>query len=551
MKRKFRIGVGILSCLLLVLGTACSDYFEVNPDDVLYEKDYPSSITELYSGYMGIASKVQEVADRAMILEGIRGDFLEPTEHAPSEILALYNYQEDIAGELANPRAYYAVVLNANDYLLHVEQFMTRNPASVDRATIEALVGGALRYKVWAYLMLAKLYGKAVWVDEPMVAYSSLKDLPVLDFDDLIARCIAVIEDGVEINGRRMNGKGKIRWSSVLFPGVGDSPANLQWNRICPDPEPLLAELYLFAGYYPQVVEQCVAIIQQGGEESSFQLNKSEWGGEWINFFRDFVRKEAIFMFTYDYNLKQTNRLVPYFSNQGPNLYYLRPAESAMQRFRVQQRSDGTLWDPSRGEGKTFARANGQWVVNKFISNHAADDRVYRADVIINLYRAADVYLWLVEALGQMGRFEEALVFLNGGIETYFNTTEGVFMAPFENYPTTLYRTSSTSEGANQGLRGRSLLAKVGEEILRDPSDDLTADQRKLDELIVEETILESAGEAKALFTMQRIARRWNDPSILADRVSAKYPESMRSVIRSKLMQPENWFIPFDLGLDQ
>src|SRR5690554_851775 len=138
MKRKFRIGVGILSCLLLVLGTACSDYFEVNPDDVLYEKDYPSSITELYSGYMGIASKVQEVADRAMILEGIRGDFLEPTEHAPSEILALYNYQEDIAGELANPRAYYAVVLNANDYLLHVEQFMTRNPASVDRATIEA-----------------------------------------------------------------------------------------------------------------------------------------------------------------------------------------------------------------------------------------------------------------------------------------------------------------------------------------------------------------------------------------------------------------------------
>ncbi|GAO28408.1 hypothetical protein [Geofilum rubicundum] len=544
----FRFWWPVLGLLLLA---GCSDYFAVNPDDVLYEEDYPSSITELYSGYMGIAAKVQEVADQALLLEGIRGDFLEPTENAGADIVDLYHYKETVSSDLASPRAYYAVILNANDYLHHVGTFVQNNPVSLEKETLEALVGGALRYKAWAYLMLAKLYGEAVWVDSPFEAFTTLDGHPLMDFDEVVAECIRMIEEGVVVNGEQINGKGKIRWSNVLFPGVGDSPANLQWNRICPDPDPLLAELYLFAGNYQQVVNHCLAIIRQGGTESSFQVNKSEWGGEWINFFRDFVRKEAIFMFTYDYNLKQTNRLVPYYSNLSPNDYLLRPSEASMARFQQQVRIDGTLGDPSRGEGKTFALLNGQWVVNKFISAHGSTDRVYREDVIINLYRAADIHLWLIEALGQLGRFEEALTLLNGGIETYFNTTEGVFMPPFEAYPTTLYRTGSTSEGANQGIRGRVLLGKVGEDIVRDPSDDVSEDQKTLDLLIAEETLMESAGEAKALFALMRMARRWNDPAILADRVSAKYPEGKRSEIHTKLMNPDNWFISFDLDLNQ
>jgi starch-binding outer membrane protein, SusD/RagB family len=541
----------LLPAMGLFFLSGCSDYFAVNPDDVLYEEDYPSSITELYSGYMGIAAKVQEVADQALLLEGIRGDFLEPTENAGSDIMDLYLYKESVSSELASPRGYYSVILNANDYLHHVETFVQNNPVSLEKETQEALVGGALRYKAWAYLMLAKLYGEAVWVDSPFAEYTSLDGYPLMDFDEVIAECIRMIEEGVEMNGEQINGKGKIRWSNVLFPGVGDSPANLQWNRICPDPEPLLAELYLFAGNYQQVVNLCLDIIRQGGTESSFQVNKSDWAGEWIDIFREFVRKEAVFMFTYDYNLKQTNRLVPYFSNLSPNDYLLRPSEASMDRFQKQIRIDGTMGDPSRGDGKTYALQNGQWVVNKFISAHGSADRVYREDVIINLYRAADIHLWLIEALGHLGRFEEALTLLNGGIESYFNTTEGVFMPPFEAYPNSMYRTSSSNEGANQGIRGRVLLGKVGEDILRNPSDEVSQDQKTLDLLIAEETLMESAGEAKSLFTLVRMARRWNDPAILADRVSAKYPEGTRSEMHAKLMNPDNWFISFDLDLNQ
>lgn len=541
----------ILVGFLFLSTLGCEDYFSVNPDDVLLEEDYPSSITELYSGYMGIAAKVQEVADQAMFLEGIRSDFLEPTENSDKDIIDLYYYREESDNELANPKRYYEVILNANDFINHVEKFVKNNPTSIDKKTFEALVGGAIRYKAWSYFMLAKLYGEVVWVDQPFSKYSDLSSFPIYSFEETINKCIDIIENGITINDSKVSGKGKIRWSEVLFPGVGDSPANLQWNRISPDPEPLLAELYLYSGNYALVVENCISIIRQGGTEASFQLNKSEWGGEWIDLFRDFVRKEAIFMFTYDYNLKQTNRLVSFFSNQAPNNYLLRPSQSSMNRFLAQIRADGTEEDIYRGNGKTFALNNGQWVVNKFISAHSASDKVFRNDVVINLYRAADIYLWLIEALGHLERFEEALVFLNGGIEGYFNTASGVFMEPFESYPTTLYRTTSNSEGANQGVRGRVTLKSVGNEILENPSTDISEDKFLLDSLLVEETFLESSGEARSLFTMIRMAKRWNDPSILADRVAAKYPEGTKEMIRSKLLDPKNWFIKYDLDIDQ
>lgn len=539
---------------LLILGTfftACTEFFSVNPDDVLLEENYPNTVTELYSGYMGIASTIQEIADKGSFLEGLRGDFLEPTMNATKDIVELYNYKVSADNELADPVGYYKIILNANDYIHHATKFYEENPTSVDGGTFNALVGGAVRYKCWAYLQLAKIYGKAIWIDDPLVEYSDISAYPVYEFDPLINKCIELMENGVMINGDNVPSNGNIRWSEVLFPGQGESSGNLQWNRICPPAECILAELYLFSGNYQGVVDKVLTLLREGGMEASFQLNKSEWNGEWMKPFGGFYRKESIFMFTYDYNLNQTHHLIDYYSNLSPNQYLMRPTQAAMNRFNVQLTIDGSIGDRNRGEGRTFKKSNGEWVVNKFSAAHEAVDKVYRNDVLITLYRASDIHLWLVEALNHLGRFEEALTFLNGGIETYYNSSTGVFMEPFENYPTSLYRTSSTSEGASQGVRGRVSLNKVGEQILKNPSNNIDNDKFLLDSLIIEETCLESAGEARALYAMIRVAKRWNDPSVVASRVSAKYPDGIADEIRTKLMMPENWFIHFPLDINK
>src|SRR5690606_12060380 len=76
---------------------------------------------------------------------------------------------------------------------------------------------------------------------------------------------------------------------------------------------------------------------------------------------------------------------------------------------------------------------------------------------------------------------------------------------------------------------------------------EIDAYKKALDILVVEETLMESAGEAKSYFAMIRVAKRWNDPSIIADRVAAKYEGGMQETVRGLLMNPENWFVPYNL----
>ena len=535
----------ILTAAIIFCVTACESFFNPDSNVILLEKDYVGDYTELYSGFMGIAGAVRNVSDKSIYLEGLRSDMLEPTYNAPREIWEIYNYSENLQGnELANPKDYYSIVLNCNDYIKHVFDYRAKNPTALTKENYDGLIGGALRFKAWAYLMLAKIYGEAVYLDDPLTEYQDLTNFSVSNFDEIIEKCRILVEDGM--NG--VSGKSEIRWSVQLFPGQADSPENLQWNRLCPTPEGLLAEIYLYQNNFLKTWENCVSLIRKGGTEASFQLNLSEYNGEWIQFGRQFVRKEHITVAFFDYNLNQTNNVIKYFSNQAPNSYIMRPSQAAMNRFNSQLTAGGNLGDTYRGNDVTFREINNEWVFYKFLSGHTSADKIFRNDVQISLSRAGQIHLFLVEALVGMGRFEEALAFLNDGIGSYYNSQQGNFIAPFSEYPSTLYVTSSTGDRANRGIRGRVNLNKVGESVLKNPNSDINADKYFLDSLIVEETCLELAGESAGYFSMIRMNKRWGNAmkKTWAEKVAKKYPAG--DGIRQKLEGDDrNWFIKYDI----
>lgn len=559
--------------LLAVLfsGASCDDFMTPDTGEILPEKHYPGEYSELYSGFMGLAASLQQVADQASFLEGLRGDLLEPTANAPRALWDVYQYNDLSGNTLADPVGYYNLILNANDYLQHVFAYKKEKPDVISEAEYKGLIAGAIRYKVWAYLMLARIYGEAIWFDETLTEFQDLSKYPVMNYDQLISNCRTLMETGIY----GYNGLPEIRWSTVLFPGQADSPTNLMWNRICPPSEVLLAEIYLNQQEYQKAWDQCVAIIKRGGEnEASYQLNLSEYNGEWKTFSYNFVRKEQITVAFYDFSLKQTNRYIEYYSNNFPNKYFLRPTEANRRRFESQYNAGGVKNDQYRGVGVTYKFVNGNWVLQKFLTGHETSDKIHTNDVQISLYRAAEVHLFMIEALVGMGRFEEALAFLNNGVGSYYNASKGKFNPPFEPYPSSLYRTSSTSELANRGVRGRVNLGEVGGFSLQAASalDTLIA-IRRLDSLLVEETSLELAGEGKALYAMNRMLRKWSldapkawaqqwisatgsaNPANLwgnevqqywAKTVAAKYADG--SPIESRLAaDKKNWFIQFDL----
>ena len=532
----------------LITFSRCEEFFDPNPDDVMSEDEYISDVNELYSGYMGIAAKVQSVGDQAIILAGLRGDLLVPTTNAPQELWDIYNHKADDENPYTNPMGYYDVIIHANDYIKQALEYKSENPKAIDDAIFEPLISGAIRYKCWAYLMLGKLYGKAVYFDDPLVDYADLSRYPTLELDQLIQQLLTLMQEGVE----GINGQSVVAWSDILFPGVSQASQDLTWNMITPSPEPLLMELNLWAGNYQAVVDLAIPFIYDNGSKR-YKISNEDYNGEWSQFFyRDPVTKTRglINIIPYDYERNQTNRLISYFSNTYPSVYYLKPSEDIMERFRNQVRQDGiTKGDRYRGENTTFIQQNGEWLFQKFTLGRESSDLIYKNNVHITLYRDADIHFFLIEALNQLGLFAEAEAFLNDGVEAYLSKYAGELQAPLDNE---VYNSALIQ---NWGIRRRVDLAPVYPEGLDkeelDTPDKIEAYKKALDILVVEETSLESAGEARAYFAMIRIAKRWNDPAILADRVSAKYSGGMQSTIQNLLMNPENWFVPYNLRTEE
>lgn len=84
--------------------TSCSDFFDPDTDDELNGEDYINSDTEMYTGFLGIMTKLQSIGDKQILLTETRGELVEVTDRSTPELIAIYNYDSDLEGNpYANP----------------------------------------------------------------------------------------------------------------------------------------------------------------------------------------------------------------------------------------------------------------------------------------------------------------------------------------------------------------------------------------------------------------------------------------------------------------
>lgn len=540
---------GLLLCLLF---SGCHDFFVTDPDDIYNADDYMGAPSEIYAGYFGLITRMQEVGDQAIFLTDLRADYLEPTNNAPKELLDIYKYGDLTGNTHADPKGYYSLIIACNDYIQKAFEYKEKHPEAVTENHFPQLIGGALRFKAWAYFMLGKIYGEAIYFDDPMVKYQDISKFPVLKTDQIVQKCIELLTVGVS----GIDGSGSLKWVEVVDPDHPNEAKYVFWGLCTPNYESLLAELSLWAGDYQKVVDLLLPFLNEALTESADKFS--------VNYYTN-TRRERIFAYQvdglskylvsaipYDSDNGQTNRIFTYFEDIYPCQYYVCPSEYGVTRYQQQIAKDGTAEEPkgdrSRGSGKAYKESNGHYKVAMFYNS--SQRSIFENDVHINIYRGHDLHFMLIEALNHLGNWKAAEVLLNSGVLDYDRTATYV-----EDETSVFYgfnKMWSATQG-DLGVRGCSNLSNIplteGETVDGKPVIETAPNEARIKEYdlaLLDEALLEFPCEGKVYPLMIRMALRYQDPAIVADRVCPKYPESMREDIRAKIMSG-GYFVKWDL----
>ena len=538
-----------LIALLAITFSGCDNFFNPDTDVTLDSGDYIQEENEMYAGFLGIATKMQQIGDKVIYLTDTRAEMLEPTLAAPGELFELYNYNEDLSGNYyADPAGYYDVIIACNDYMHKLKAYKDKYSYSINMEHYDQLIGGTLRIKAWIYFTLGKIYGEALWFDDPMTEKQDISNFPVKNLDEIIVACkelLAVGFDGVSHKTKNLsftpNGvEDKTGfWVRYVTQGTytGEERTNTYWtwNVMAPEYFALWAELCLWSGDYQEVVDAILPMMNarmdgSGGNVDVRWLQGSKLAGD-----GNLFNKASLFYYatvsaiTYSYMYDQTNSIVKHFN---PNESLLAPSVAGMTRFID---IDFNHWpaltpnDPRLGGNhSTYSpqpydpiRPDRKHYINKYMrSGNAAS----QPDIYIYIYRDADLYFMLSEAMNHLGRYAVSSALINNGYSGNPNLD-------WTGFDPAIWGGAASSSGGDKGIRGKW---RTGNRPFQ--TGEFNDVNTKFNDLaILDEMMLEFSCEGRTLPAMIRMARRYDNDTIIADRVCPKYPEGQAETIRQRI----------------
>jgi len=545
MKLKYQLLLLLTSVLLF---GSCKDLYVTDPDTIINTKDYIAVEDEMYKGYLGILTKMQQAGDHAIFLTDTRGDFFETTQNTPTELEQIYNYENTTGNPYANPTCYYAIIIACNDYIHKMSEYRNKVGKSMDEKAdlnFNRLISSTLRIKVWSYLTLGRIYGKAVWFDDPLEELKDLDNTKVFtwmnDMPAVVDKCLNLLDNGIVLyNDSIIPANLDMDWGGWIDSETNSTEYN-HWKYITPNWLLLRCELLSWRGSkedYAWMRDEILAYLFEAHNTiSNFKyacnIPVTEYYYQifWTERYQEF---QAVTSIMYDYENNQTNRLVKYFCPTFPGEYYLRPSNYAMSKY-----------------GENDSRGFTQKINMNVIGGDTCFTKYYyyrgsyiRQNIIeiqpaIPIYRGHDFHFLLAEAENHLGNWEQAEAILNQGILNKF---------PNKLLPPTWNSNYSTWFSPSGGYGDVGIVGCVRgvDHKLPFPTDrnyNLSEEERikTYDLALLDEALLEYCGEGKSYSMMVRMAEKYHDPSIVSNRVCPKYPAGKQAQIRSAIESGGYW----------
>lgn len=567
---------GVALAFVLTANISCQKFLEVEPKDRLVLEQTYRNVFDADAAVFGVYGKFMNLAEQYVILNELRADLMTVTENSDPFLRQINNHDVTVDNPYASPKKFYEVILNCNDVLANFDIMLKDNKFTLDQYNQRYSDVACIRS--WVYLQLGIHFGTIPYVTDPIENLADLKDLskfPRVNFDQLLDILVPYVE-GLPYKNTYAN-------TSSLITTVDSYPtAKFFINKQC-----LIGDLNLWKGNYRAAATAYKTVLTSfentGNDNDRYDLYKVRFADVaanndisvgyirfreqdtqalinsttqgWKSMFartRDNLwNQEWIWALPFSRNFQPENPFVDLFSIQGGK-YLAKPSRLSIDNWNAQTQVNGIVGDARKNFSinENFGRP----VVMKFLYNYL-DDRTFLPRVLFEkegnffLYRAATLHLRFAEAANRDNRRRLANAMIGSGIRNAYTVAgvtnktniEQTFDIPPYDFDARNgdFPTFRATWHRNEGVRRRAYLpnlAVVGDSTISIEDNNIT------------EAGLELAFEGNRWGDLMRIARRRNQPAFLADKVYQKLLKEGNpnaTTVRSKLMDQNNWYLPF------
>ena len=449
----------IFSAICILCGSySCSDMLESDSSRQVFNPDLNGKTDSIFFS-LGILQGMQELADHYVFQGEMRGDLTKVTGYTDNNLRQLANFTATTANRYDSAYVYYRVINNCNYYIAHRDTTLRNGSQYVAMGEYV----GVKAIRAWAYMQLARVYGKVTFYTEPLTLISQIDNgqYEELDMAGIVARLAPDLEQYSGGKFKKPDGETD-KYDLPNFGNVTPTNSLFYTANVFIPVDVILGDMYLETGDYSNAAKHYVTYFtevsenpfsaytqsysgrRRGGYRAIGDELPSDWrddsqqgtAGTWSNIFDD-SNLDLITYIPLNENSRQgaiTN--LPqafgydYYANSPSFIeeVQIEPSDSYVALSNAQEYYYNAI--TSGNDPVVHATKIGDTRLSGIQTDRSQGDSVktwttkYRYPNVV-LYRNSTVWLHLAEAFNRLGMYDAAFAILKDGI------SELLLMAPY------------------------------------------------------------------------------------------------------------------------